>query len=193
MDTGQRHWGQGAAGRTVTRAQATRASWAKPPSRLQSGEGRQHPQKCHLKPLPLPRLPSSPTAALIACQDSGICPVCRRKQEGSGLHQPWGSLLMLQWASCLIMRGEGGGGCGGKKGPQTPSRHGGDRAGGGLSGVQVSTQSRHGRSAPSPLPHDGLSTWLLPWEPQPRVGLELLLVGAPCTTPSPGPLVRSWA
>ena len=134
MDTGQRHWGQGAAGRTVTRAQATRASWAKPPSRLQSGEGRQHPQKCHLKPLPLPRLPSSPTAALIACQDSGICPVCRRKQEGSGLHQPWGSLLMLQWASCLIMRGEGGGGCGGKKGPQTPSRHCGDRAGGGFRG-----------------------------------------------------------
>lgn len=30
---------------------------------------------------------------------------CRRKQEGSGSHQPWGSLLMLQWASCLIMQG----------------------------------------------------------------------------------------
>lgn len=115
MDTGKRHWGQGAAGRTVTQAQATGASWAKPPSRLQSGEGRQPPQKCHLKPLPLPRLPSPSTAALIACQDSGICPVCRRKQEGSGLHQPWGSLLMLQWASCLIMRGEGGGGWGGRR------------------------------------------------------------------------------
>ena len=176
MDTGQTHWGQGAAGRTVTRAQATRASWPKPPSRLQSGEGCQPPQKCHLKPLPPPRLPSSSTAALIACQDSGIRPVCRRKQEGSGLHQPWGSLLMLQWASCLIMRGEG---VGGTKGPQTPSRRCGDRAGGGLSGVQVSTQSRHGRSAPSPLPHDGPSTWLLPWEPQPRVRLGVLLVSAP--------------
>ena len=135
-----------------------------------------------LAPLAVPLEATAPSLAAFLIHSCPDCLLglrdlsCRRKQEGSDSHQPWGSLLMLQWASCLIMQGGWGGGT---KGPQTPSRRRGDRAGGGLSGVQVSTQSRHRRSAPSPLPHDRPSTWLLPWEPQPRVGLELLLVGAP--------------
>lgn len=124
-------------------------------------------------------------AALTACRGSG-CSVLAvtESRRGSGSASASGQPVMLRGASCSIMRWQGGRGALGSQ--HTPV--GTERQEGCLV-LQASTQSRHGRAAPSPLPHDGPPARPPPWEPWPRVSLELPPVGLPwgLRHPPPGP------
>lgn len=130
---------------------------AKPPSRLQSGGGLPAPEVPLGSHCP-PRLPSSSIAALIACQDSGICPGSvagsRVRPVSHGQpHAPVG--IMLDHA------GEGFGGMKGLR-PQADAV-GTERSEGCLRSSVHTAQARRQRL--HPLKHDGPSTWLLPWDP----------------------------